>query len=133
MKLDPRAVEVLMHSGRPNQPTNKLVITKNGLTISSSLVEKIEFPEYVRFYVDRKSRHLFIAKTSKDAKGARKFYNKNSKSGTVCISSQVLLNQIVEAFNLIRKYRYELSAEIVEGRESTTLGFDMNKAIIKED
>ncbi len=127
MKLDPKSIEIVMPQRLNMTATNKLSVSKKYMSVSSSLVRKMNCPEYARIYVDVKAKQLFIVPCKPEAEGARKFYREKAKSKTVSVCSPSLTKLIAQIASVdLEKNKFSFDCEEVEGR-TTTLGFDLTK------
>ena len=132
MKLNPQTIEILMPVPLSMKATNQLKITNTYLSISSSLVKKMHYPEYARFYIDRENQLFFIVPCQATTKGARRFYRPKAGNKTVVLYSKHLLQQLAEVGHMkLSDREYRFHAQEVEERE-TALGFDLSMPVAED-
>ncbi|MBL1226594.1 hypothetical protein [Enterococcus sp. BWR-S5] len=127
MKLNPKNIEILTPDQFKMVASDKMTVTSKSVTVSASLVKQMGYPEYVRLYLDRIEKQLFIVSCERETEGARKFYKSSAKSKTALFASAKLAKVLAEVGGFeITKGKARFDAESVEGRENA-LGFDLSK------
>ena len=127
LKLYPKTVDILKPEEGFLQATNKISISPKFLTISSGIVRQMGLPEYVRIYLDRKQKLLFLVPCSKDVEGARKFYKPSAKQKTVNYGSPKLCRLLAKIAGIdLKENNGYFVPEEVEGRENA-IGFNLAK------